>query len=188
MTKESGSFWSTLPGLFTALGALIGSVAGLITALHAAGIFGLVLGSGSSSQPSEQTTPDPGRDPGTSDPSLTGHQRSTSSTSSTSAEAAASTPYSATYEGYSTEGSTQNAIRINFTRQGNLAFGTYSLNGMPGSIRGQVNGKILHYAWQLGTHSGLGIASESNGLLQGRWGYGESPDNAGILEAQRVGF
>lgn len=188
MTKESGSFWTTLPGLFTALGALIGSVAGLITALHAAGIFGLMLGSGSGGQPSEQTIPDPGRDPGASVPALNGHQGSTSSSTATSAEAAASTPYNATYEGYSTEGSTRNVIRINFTRQGDLAFGTYSLNGMPGAIRGQVNGTLLHYAWQLGNHSGLGVASESNGRIQGRWGYGESPDNAGILEAQRVSF
>jgi|SRR6266851_515763 len=39
--KESKpSFWSTLPGILTALGAIIGASAGLITALYATGVIG----------------------------------------------------------------------------------------------------------------------------------------------------
>jgi hypothetical protein len=34
------SFWSTMPGMLTALGAIIGASAGLITALYSAGIIG----------------------------------------------------------------------------------------------------------------------------------------------------
>jgi len=34
------SFWSTIPGMMTALGAIIGASAGLITALYSAGIIG----------------------------------------------------------------------------------------------------------------------------------------------------
>lgn len=39
--KESKqSFWSTIPGMLTAIGAIIGSSAGLITAMYSAGIIG----------------------------------------------------------------------------------------------------------------------------------------------------
>jgi hypothetical protein len=34
------SFWSTVPGMMTALGAIIGASAGLITAMYSAGIIG----------------------------------------------------------------------------------------------------------------------------------------------------
>jgi hypothetical protein len=34
------SFWSTIPGMMTALGAIIGASAGLITALYSAGVIG----------------------------------------------------------------------------------------------------------------------------------------------------
>lgn len=40
MTEQKGSFWSTLPGIITAIGGLIAAVAGLVTALYTAGIIG----------------------------------------------------------------------------------------------------------------------------------------------------
>lgn len=40
MTEQKGSFWSTVPGILTALGGLLAAVAGLITALYTAGIIG----------------------------------------------------------------------------------------------------------------------------------------------------
>ncbi len=40
MTEQKSSFWSTLPGILTALGGLLAAVAGLITALYTAGIIG----------------------------------------------------------------------------------------------------------------------------------------------------
>ncbi len=47
------SFWTTLPGLFTAAGAFLGSVATLITALYSAGLLGPPKSS--STAPLEQT-------------------------------------------------------------------------------------------------------------------------------------
>ena len=40
MTEQKSSFWSTLPGILTALGGLLAGVAGLVTALYTAGIIG----------------------------------------------------------------------------------------------------------------------------------------------------
>jgi TPR repeat protein len=40
MTEPQSSFWSTLPGILTAVGTVIGAVTGLLTALYSAGIIG----------------------------------------------------------------------------------------------------------------------------------------------------
>lgn len=197
MARDSGSFWSTVPGFFTALGAFIGSIAALVTALNGAGIL---LFPSRPAAPAPQASPArtatttsppaaaPVQDSGpTSNPEVgTANQvQAQAPTASGNNRADFDVPFNARYEGFSTEGAMRSAVQTEFKREGNLVYGIYIVNGLPGQIQGTVSGNQLSYAWRWGNYFGRGLASEQNGTIQGTWGYGYSANNAGTLFTQR---
>ncbi len=57
---EEKSFWTTIPGILTAIGGIIGAVAALVTALYSAGIIGNHQATGVASQNPVRTIKQPG--------------------------------------------------------------------------------------------------------------------------------
>lgn len=94
------------------------------------------------------------------------------------------TPFSGTYVGISTEGVTRLPVEINFTHDGEMVTGTYTLSGMLGSMQGTINGNAYNYEWQLGAFSGRGVSYIEGNKIEGTWGYYKSNNNAGTLVAQ----
>lgn len=199
MARETGSFWSTIPGFFTALSAFIGSIAALITALHGAGIPWFSSRPVTPAQPrsappaaTTATAPAPGPEQGNGANSSaaagapTGG-RSERAASDTEGHSEQPVAFNARYEGFATEGATRNALQAEFTRQGDVVSGTYQYpNGQQGQIQGSVNGNQLNYEWRWGGYSGRGLATERAGTIQGTWGYGDSAINAGMMVLQRA--
>lgn len=198
MARETGSFWSTIPGFFTALGALIGSIAALVTALHGAGILWFsprptTSAPTPSGAPAATTATAPASGPGQNNgvsssaaPGETAVARSEGSGSPTAGPSELQVAFHAKYEGFATEGAARNALQAEFTRQGDQVSGLYQYpNGQQGQIQGTVSGNQLNYEWRWGGYSSRGLATERNGTIQGTWGYGDSAINAGIMVLQR---
>ena len=202
MARESGSFWSTIPGFFTALGAFIGSIAALVTALNSAGILSFSPRPSTPAQPpttmppsapahtpTAATGPSNGASPTTNAVEASGTRpaaRSAASVGDPAEPLDSQSAFNARYEGFATEGATRNALQAEFTRQGDVVQGIYQYpNGQRGQIQGAVSGNQLTYEWRWGGYSGRGIASERAGTIQGTWGYGDSAVNAGIMVLQR---
>jgi hypothetical protein len=81
-------------------------------------------------------------------------------------------PFQGSFRGEISDGGSTLPLDAVLTRQGNSVTGSYSFGAGYGRLRGDVDGTVLRYRWDLSPDSGEGILMLQEGTYAGTWGHG----------------
>lgn len=97
-------------------------------------------------------------------------------------------PFDGVFDGEFSDGTASLPMRTVLRRKGNQVTGEYYYGGGSGRLLGLVEGNTLYYQWQEGGTSGYGYLElgADGRSVAGRWGYGESLDDGGDWNGERV--